>query len=120
MGQKPWREERRSVVKGMFLMVGAVCWRKCYSLGEIPGLPALRGPGLGEQGQMDLQTNPGAAGETPRLLFVYLYIYGDHTNISYILIIANTDMGLVPGPYTHPSALQGPTLSKLFTPTTTQ
>lgn len=82
----------------MFLMFGAVCCRKRYSLGEFPGLPALRGTGLGEQGQMDLQTNPGAVVETPRLLFVYLCIYGDHMDISYILIAANTDMGLLQGP----------------------
>lgn len=51
MGQKPWGEQKRNVVNEMFLMFGAVCCRKRYSLGQFPGLPALHGTSLGGKGR---------------------------------------------------------------------
>ena len=85
-----------------------------------PGLPALHGTGLGEQGTWVYRRIFEPWLKLPAYLFVYLCIYGGHTSISYILTTANTDAGFILGPNTHPSVLQGPTLPNSFTLTTTQ
>lgn len=41
------------------------------------------------------------------LLFVWLYICGDHTDTSYTVIRASTDTGLIPGPDTHAMPYKG-------------